>query len=111
MSMTVCQLSNAGSSASCEPLSPLIYYKADTLSKAQCRPIEHLTMNIFPLLLLVLASSVHGCTKWDSCKEPEHYCYQVRFNIFSCLDVEVLSYLALLLTGKIHLINDIIKVG
>ena len=54
MSMTVCQLSNAGSQASSEPLSSLIYYKADPLSKAQCWPIEHLTMNIFPLLLLAV---------------------------------------------------------
>ena len=82
MSMTVCQLSNAGSQASSEPLSSLIYYKADSLSKPQCRPIKYLTMNIFPLLLLPLASSVHGCTKWDSCEEPEHYCYQVRFSNF-----------------------------
>merc|ERR1711997_292720 len=29
------------------------------------------------LLPLLVTSTTLGCTKWDSCKEPEHYCYQV----------------------------------
>ena len=40
-----------------------------------------------PLLLLLLpllvTSSALGCTKWDSCEEPEHYCYQVAAKNFS----------------------------
>merc|ERR1712212_44728 len=28
------------------------------------------------LLPILVTSSTPGCTKWDSCEEPEHYCYQ-----------------------------------
>ena len=35
---------------------------------------------LFLLLPILVTPSTPGCTKWDSCEEPEHYCYQVAPN-------------------------------
>merc|ERR1712227_64122 len=39
------------------------------------RETESVTM-LRILLLPLLLSSALGCTNWDSCEKPEHYCYQ-----------------------------------
>merc|ERR1711936_678211 len=69
-----------------------------SLPYSSSSPAQSMSLLLLPLLVI---SSTLGCTKWDSCEEKEHYCYQCVPHLWRIHESQVCSWDELHIYGRL----------